>query len=61
MWDQATYIRMPSQLLDNGLIKVTRISEEASSNVEGVLQSMESFVKERDLRPLPQLEPGALV
>jgi hypothetical protein len=53
---------MVPQLLDNGIIKVARVAQEATGgNVEGVLETGKSIVDEGDLGPLPQLEPPGLV
>jgi hypothetical protein len=53
--DRKTYIWVPSKLLDNSIVKVTCIAKEVVGDVEGVLESAESIIKEWDLRSLSEL------
>jgi hypothetical protein len=55
------YIRVASQLLDDGIIKVARVAQESAGNVKGVLKTSKSIVDEGDLGSLPQLQPPGLV
>lgn len=51
---------MPADLLDNRVIKVTRIAHQLASDVVGVLQALEHLILEGELRALPELHPLVL-
>lgn len=46
---------MPSDLLDDGLIKVARVSEEAAGNIVCMFDSIENTSRDRKLRAFAQL------
>lgn len=47
---------MPADLLNNALVKVSRVSKETSGNVIGVLESTEG--SERQLGSFEEIPPG---
>lgn len=50
---------MPPDLLDDVLVKVTRVAQQPTNYVERVLQTAEDIGGDRDLRPLAELgSPG---
>lgn len=56
-----TYIRVPADLLDGGIVEVTGVAEEASTNRVGVLQTIKDLSSEGRLATLPQLELTCLL
>lgn len=55
------YIRVPADLLDGGLIKVTGVAQEASTDRVGVLQTIKDLAGEGRLATLPQLKLTGLL
>lgn len=58
---QRTYIRVSTDLLDDILIEVAGVAQEAAGDVVGVLQTLEDLVDDGELRALAQLGPLVLV
>lgn len=56
-----TYIRVPADLLDGGIIEVTGVTEEASSDGVSVLQTIKDLAGEGRLATLPQLKLTGLL
>jgi hypothetical protein len=56
----ATHIRVATQLLDNSIVKVARIAQEAAGNVVGVFEAVEGIVNDGELRALAELQLPAL-
>lgn len=56
-----TYIRVPADLLDGRIIEVTGVTEEASSDGIGVLQTIKDLGGEGRLATLPQLKLTGLL
>lgn len=52
---RATYIRMSPNLLNDLVIKVSRIAQKVAGNVVGVLQALKELCRKRKLRTLSQL------
>lgn len=55
----ATYIRMSSNLLNDGIIKVSRITQEITSDIVCVFHALEDISRDRKLRPFSEL--GSLI
>lgn len=51
---------MISNLLDDGIIKVTRVAQEVRANLVGMFKTLEDTRCNRELRPLSQLGPLGL-
>lgn len=51
---------MSADLLDDIFVEVTRVTDQRTSNVKGVLETQVGFVTEAEERPLLQLSPLAL-
>lgn len=56
-----TYIRVPADLLDGGIIEVTGVAEEASTDRVGVLQAIKDLSSKGRLATLPQLKLTCLL
>lgn len=56
-WDLVTYIRMSANRLNDGVIKVPRITEEITSNVVCVLDTFEDVGSDGKLRSFSELGP----
>jgi hypothetical protein len=56
-----TYIWMTTELLDDSIVKVAGVAQEATCNVVGVLETIKGLVEERDLGSLLQLQLAVLV
>lgn len=56
-----TYVRMSSDLLDSGIVKVTGVTSEGTADLVGVLKTLEDGVDERELATLPQLKLAGLL
>lgn len=56
-----TYIRVPANLLDGGIVEVTCVTQEARSDGVGVLQTIIDLGGEGRLATLPQLELTGLL
>jgi hypothetical protein len=56
-----THIRVSSDLLDDIVVKVARVAEEATGDVVGVLETLEQLGGDGELRALPKFGPLALL
>jgi hypothetical protein len=54
------YVRVVSDLLDDGLIEMSRITLEAITNLEGVLQALEDIIGRGNSASLAELESELL-
>ena len=52
---------MAAKLVNDGIVKVTRVAQEATGNVVGVLEASEGAVQHWELRSLAELELARLV
>ena len=55
-----THVGVLADLVNDGLVKMTRVTHERSCDVVGVLHAVEDRVKNRKLRALAQLHLGVL-
>jgi len=55
-----TYIWVPADLLDDRLIEVTRVAQEATGDIVCVLDTLEDIGRDGELRALAELGPLAL-
>lgn len=55
------HIRVPPDLLNGGLVEMTRVADEASANGVGVLETVVDLGHEREFVALAQLVPRSLV
>lgn len=56
-----TYVRMSSDLLDGGIVKVTGVAREGTADLVGVLETLEDGIDKRELAALPQLKLASLL
>ena len=58
---KGTHIRVVSELFDDGVIKMSRITQKGTSNVVSMLQPPEGIIKKRDLGPFSKFQLLSLV
>jgi len=64
-WERAgrsrgTYIRMSSDLLDDGVIKMARVTQEIAGNIVCMLDALKDIGRDRELGSLSKLGPLGL-
>jgi hypothetical protein len=57
---QVTYIRVVSDLLNDRVIEMARVTQEIRANLVCVLETLEDVRRNRELRPFPKLGPLVL-